>query len=310
MDYRYLLRRSLALIRRYRALGILGILASLMGGVGASNLRYSPDSSSILNLSDLLREGRNLLLRRPALVVILATAVLVLLLIFVFISLVSRAALILAVYRVEAFGEKRIVMRHAFREGSAYFWSFLVIYLVALVGYTAIGYGAVALVLSFWGSAGLNWTIYLTAPLAALGLIGCYALVVTVQYFSLRAIALESAGTWRSLVRATRLMTAHLADCVKLALTYLVVYVGVVGALALALGLPLYYYVIEPVRQQSGSGPALVTTILIAALSYPLLLVVDGILGAYINGIYTIGYIQLNGLWSNYSSEVGGETLE
>ena len=308
MDYRYLLRRSLALMRRYRALWILGILASLAGGVGVSNLRYSPGTSSIVNLSDLWREGRDLLLRRPALVVILASIALVLLLIFVFVSLASRAALIVAVYRVEALGENRIVMRHAFREGSAYFWSFLLIYLVALVGYTAIGYAAVALVLSSWGSAGLNWTIYLTAPLAALGLVGCYALVVTVQYFSLRAIALESAGTWRSLVMATRMMASHLTECVKLALTYLVVYVGAVAALALALGLPFYYYVIEPVRRQSGSGPALVTTILIAILSYPLLLIVDGILGAYINGMYTIGYLQLNGIGRKQGSEVGGET--
>ena len=57
MDYRYLLRRSLALMRRYRSLSILGILASLVGGVGAGNLRYSPGRSGILNLSDLLREG-------------------------------------------------------------------------------------------------------------------------------------------------------------------------------------------------------------------------------------------------------------
>ncbi len=306
MDYRYLLRRSLALMRRYRALWILGILASLVGGVGVSNFRYSPGSSSIMNLSDLLREGKDLLLRRPGLVVILATAIVVLLMIFIFISLVSRAALILAVYRVEAQGEKKIVMRRTFREGIAFFWGFLAIYLIALVGYTAIGYGAVALVLSSWGNAGLNWTIYLTAPLAALGLLVCYALLVTVQYFSLRAIALESAGTWSSLVRATRLLASHLGDCAKLALTYLVVYVGVVGALALALGLPLYYYVIEPVRQQSGSGPALVTTILIALLSYPLLLIVDGMLGAYINGMYTIGFLQVNGMWPHRNT--GDET--
>ncbi len=307
MDYRYLLRRSLALMRRYRALWVLGILASLVGGVGVTNLRYSPGSSSILNLSDLLREAHKLLLERPGLVVLLTTIILVLLAFFIFVSLVSRAALILAVYQVEAQGEKRIVMRQSFRQGAAFFWSFLVIYIVALIGYSAIGYGAVTLILSSWGSGGLNWTIYLTVPLAALGLIICYALLVTVQYFSLRAIALESAGTWRSMVRAARLLMAHLGDCAKLALTYLVVYVGAVGALALAVGLPLYYYVIQPVQQESGSGPALVTTILIALASYPLLLVVDGVLGAYINGMYTIGFLQLNGTWRK-SGEIGGET--
>ncbi len=309
MDYRYLARRSLALMRRYRALWILGILASIIGGVGVTNLRYSPGSSSILNLSDLLHEAEDLILRRPGLVVILATIILLILAFFVFVSLVSRAALILAVWEVESRGEHKISMRRTLREGMAYFWPFLVVYIVALIGYTAIGYGAVTLVLSSWGSAGLNWTIYLTAPLAALGLIVCYTLVVTIQYFSLRAIALESAGTWRSLVRATRLLASHMGDCAKLALTYLVVYVGAVGALALAVGLPLYYYVIQPVKEQSGSGPALVMTILVALLSYPLVLVVDGILGAYINGMYTIGFLQLNGTWRGRST-IGGESLE
>ena len=241
--------------------------------------------------------------------VTLATAALVLLMLFIFVSLVSRAALILAVYGVETQGEKKIVMRQAFRDGTAFFWSFLAIYAVALVGYAAVGYGAATLVLSSWGSAGLDWTIYVTAPLAALALLLSYALLVTVQHFSLRAITLESAGTWRSLARATRLMASHPGDCVKLALTYLVVYAGAVSALALALGLPLYYCVIEPVRRQAGSGPALITAILAAVLGYPLLLVVDGILGAYINGMYTIGYIQLNGTWPK-GGEVGGETLE
>ncbi len=309
MDYRYLLRRSLSLMRRYHALWVLGILASLVGGVGVTNLRYSPGSSSILNLSDLLHEAHKLLVERPGLVVFLATAVLVLLSFFVFVSLVSRAAMILAVYQVEAQGQKKILMRRSLREGASFFWSFLVIYIVALAGYSAIGYGAATLILSSWGREGLNWTIYLTVPFAALGLIICYALLVTVQYFALRAVALESAGTWRSLVRASRLLMAHLGDCTKLALTYLVVYVGAVGALALAVGLPLYYYVIEPVRQQSGSGPALITTILIGLASYPLLLVVDGVLGAYINGMYTIGFLQLNGTWSS-GGEIGGETNE
>lgn len=308
MDYGYLVRRSLALMRRYRALWILGILASLVGGVGVTNLRYSPGSSSVLNLSDLLHEAEDLLLRRPGLVVILVTLTLLLLAFFVFISLVSRAALILAVNEVESRGENSITMRRTFREGMAFFWPFLAVYIVALIGYSAIGYGAVTLVLSSWGNAGLSWTIYLTAPLAGLGLIVCYALVVTVQYFSLRAIALESAGTWRSLVRATRLVSSHLGDCAKLALTYLVVYAGAVGALALAVGLPLYYYVIQPIKDQSGSGPALVMTILVALLSYPLLLVVDGILGAYINGMYTIGFLQLNGTWRGRT--IGGESLE
>ncbi len=295
MDFRYLLRRSLSLMRRYHALWILGIMASLVGGVGVSNLRYSPGTSSVLKFSDLLDEGRELLSSHPALVVVLATLALILLMAFVYISLVSRAALILSVYRLEAMGEKRIVMRRAFRQGMPFFGGFLAVYIVALIGYTAIGYGAVSLVLSSWEKGGVNWTIYLTVPLAGLVLLLCYALLVTLQYFSLRAIALESAGIGRSLVRAARLLGAHLGDCAKLALTYLVIYAGAAGALALAVGLPVYYYVIEPVRRQSGSGPALVATLLVALLSYPLLLAVDGILGAYINGMYTIGFLQLSG---------------
>ena len=290
MDFGAVLSRAWQIIKKHKALWIFGILAGCGNAAtsGGSNTGFQYSSEDMPRQFDpLLRQFERIPDWQIAtFILIIGIIVLTLVLLVIILGTIGRVGLIRGTLLAEK-GNERIPFGELFSASMGYFWRVLV---VNLVGGILLGVGF----------------LILAVPVGILTCgIGLLCLVPMIWFAQLVieqtniAIVVENVGIGDGLRRGWEVVTKNLGPMIVMAL---ILYLGIGLIAGAIIGLPIALVV----------GPAVVGTIfgatqeipqviggtvLIAGLCLvaylPVLILLNGILRAYISSAWTLTYMKL-----------------
>jgi hypothetical protein len=290
MDFGAVLSRAWQIIKKHKALWIFGILAGCGNAAtsGGSNSGFQYSSEDMPRQFDpLLRQFERIPDWQIAtFILIIGIIVLTLVLLVIILGTIGRVGLIRGTLLAEK-GNEKILFGELFSASMGYFWRVLV---VNLVGGILLGVGF----------------LILAVPVGILTCgIGLLCLVPMIWFAQLVieqtniAIVVENAGIGEGLRRGWEVVTKNLGPMIVMAL---ILYLGIGLIAGAIIGLPIALVV----------GPAVVGTIfgatqeipqviggtvLIAGLCLvaylPVLILLNGILRAYISSAWTLTYMKL-----------------
>lgn len=292
MDFGAVLSRAWQIIRKHKALWIFGVLAGCTGAAssGGSNsgFRYSMDEMP-RQFEPFLRQFENIPNWQLTTFVIIAVIVLVILgLLAIILGTVGRIGLIRGTLQAEQ-GVERIAFGSLFSESMGFFWRVLV---VNLVGGIVLFLGAIIL--------GIPIGI-LTCGAGLLCLLPLVWLAQLIIEQTNIAIVVENSGIGDGLRRGWDVVTKNLGPMIVMAL---ILYLGVGLIVGAIIGLPIALIVAPAVLgvifggvQSSGVpnfvGPGIWIAALCLVAYLPVLIVLSGILRAYISSAWTLTYMRL-----------------
>ena len=289
MDFMEILRRAWQVIWKHKVLWIFGILAgcaqsgSSAGSGGSSGARSSGGGSggafppSVSHWFDQLEPGVIILLIAAALAVVF-----ILILLSLFLGSIGRIGLVRGTQQVEQ-GAERLFFGELFSGSLRYFWR--VLGLVLLVGISM--FLAILLV-------GIPLAV-LTCGIGALAIVVAGFLVPIIVQQAVAAIVIEDLGILEGLQRGWELFRQH-PD--KLIVMGLILNLGIALAGGLVIALPLILVGAPAlVGALWGTGEALRNGLIVAGVCLagylPVLIVLNGILSAYIHTAWTLTYLRL-----------------
>ena len=303
MDFGAVLSRAWQIIRKHRALWIFGILAGCAGAgsSGGSNTGFQFNSSDMpRQFEPYLRQFERIPNWQIGTFVLIAGIVIItLVLLAIVLGTVGRIGLIRGTLQAEQ-GVERIAFGSLFSESMGFFWRVLVVNLV----------GGIVLGIAF---------IILGIPLGILTCgVGLLCLLPLVWFAQLVieqtniAIVVENTGIGDGLRRGWDIVTKNLGPMIVMAL---ILYLGVGLIVGAIIGLPIAIVVAPAIAgvvfgsmDPSGFPRAVGPGILIAGICLvaylPVLIVLSGILRAYISSAWTLTYMRL----TRRSTPVGPET--
>ncbi|RPJ37923.1 MAG: hypothetical protein EHM21_17595 [Chloroflexi bacterium] len=272
--------RAWDVIWKNKVLWIFGLFASLAGGSGGNNFRYTFEQNGA---------SGSMPANIPAwvfvLLILLAIAVIVVL---VILSTLGRAGLVRGAWLADS-GETGLRFGSLFRESQAYFWR------VILLALLVVGI-SLSLILA------LVIPTVLTAGIAALCLWPLFCLLVpffivltVIVELAIIAIVGEDLGVMDSLRRAWEVFRANLPMMIAVGLT-IAIASAVIGFLA---SLPLFATLAPMIVFANTGGNssfgALLVGIILFLLYLPILLLVQSVVTAYIETTWTITFRRLTG---------------
>ena len=289
MDFMEILRRAWQVIWKHKVLWIFGILAGCaqtgnsVGSSGSSGARSSGGGSggafppSVSHWFDQLEPGVIILLIAAALAVFF-----ILILLSLFLGSIGRIGLVRGTQQVEQ-GAERLFFGELFSGSLRYFWR--VLGLVLLVGISM--FLAILLV-------GIPLAV-LTCGIGALAIVVAGFLVPIIVQQAVAAIVIEDLGILEGLQRGWELFRQH-PD--KLIVMGLILNLGIALAGGLVIALPLILVGAPAlVGALWGTGEALRNGLIVAGVCLagylPVLIVLNGILSAYIHTAWTLTYLRL-----------------
>jgi hypothetical protein len=292
MDFGAVLSRAWQIIRKHKALWIFGILAGCTGAgsSGGSNVSYR------FSLEDMPRQFEPYL--RPfenmpawqitTLVIVGIIVILTLVLLAILLGTVGRIGLVRGTLLAEQ-GSERIMFGELFSDSIGYFWRVLVINLVGgiliFIAFVVIGLPLIILTCG-------------TALLCLLPLSWFAQLVI--EQTSI-AIVVENITIGEGLRRGWEVVTRNLGPMIVMAL---ILYLGVGLIGGFIIGLPIALVVVPSVLgvvlgglDASGFprfvGPGIWIAGICLVAYLPVLIVLSGILRAYISSAWTLTYMRL-----------------
>jgi hypothetical protein len=292
MDYGAVLSRAWQIIRKYKALWIFGILAGCTGagssGLNNSGMRFSYDEMP-RQFEPYLRQFEQIPdWQLTSLVIIVIILVIILGLLAVVLGTVGRIGLIRGTLQAEQ-GAERILFGELFSDSLGYFWRVLVVNLVAgiLLGLAFLIVGVPLIILTCG-----------TALLCLFPLIWLAQLVIEQTNI---AIVVENTGISDGVRRGWEVVTKNVGPMIVMAL---ILYLGVGLIVGLIIGLPIALVVFPAVAgmilgemEASGftsfTGPGILIAGLCLVAYLPVLIVLSGILRAYISSAWTLTYMRL-----------------
>ena len=300
MNYGEVLSRAWQIIWKHKVLWIFGILAgcgSAGGGGGRGNVSYTFGGNGDLppGVENFFHQFE----RIPdwQVVLILAFGVLLVFLIIVlavFLSTMGRIGMYRGTQLADQ-GEARLTFGDLFRGGLPYFWRvFFLNLLVGLVIFALIiliiGLGILATVVTF------GIFLICAIPLICLAVPIGWLVGVWIEQANI-AIVVENLGITAGLKRGWQVFSDNLGPMIVMGLI-LIIGIGLIGGFIIAL--PLFLIVVPAlVGTAVGSQTALNSGLIIAGLCLviylPVLIVLGGILMAYIESAWTLTYLRLTG---------------
>lgn len=312
MDYSEVLRRSFDLLKRTRAILVLGILMALFGGGGAPSFNYSFGSGDFVGLPQPFL-APSLPHIRPEvlflLILLFVAFVLVLAIVAVVVRYISMAGLIDGVARTEE-GEAVTVLGALRRGASAralyLFLADIALFIpVALVALVALAVVASPLVMGVLGAVrgerpivivgGIVGFLVLLLPfIAIITLAGI--LVALILQWAHRAIVLGDEGPLAGLATGWRTLRAHLVESailwgIQLALTLIA---GIAAAVVTLVLLALTGGVLFVLWRLAESVFLVVLFGIPAAIViWVISAIVQGIVVAYVETYWTLAWLEL-----------------
>jgi hypothetical protein len=290
MDFGEVLSRTWQIIKKHKVLWIFGILAGLGNAStsGGSGLRYQFSSDEIPPQFDpLLRQFERIPdWQLVTFLLIIGIIILALVLLVIILGTVGRIGLIRGTSLAEK-GNEKVHFGELFSASMSYFWRVLAVNLV----------GGILIGVAF---------IILAIPLGILTCgVGLLCLIPMIWFAQLLleqtniAIVLENSGIGDGLRRAWDVVTKNLGAMIIMAL---VLYLGVGLIVGIIVGLPIalvlgpvvvgiIFGASQEIPQVIGGSVLLAGLCLVAYL--PVLILLNGILRAYISSAWTLTYMRL-----------------
>jgi hypothetical protein len=295
MDFGYVLKRAWEIIWKFKILWIFGILAGCGQATGSSGSNSGYRFSSNDNLvGSRIQEWFNQL--NPAVLttlVILAIIIgIVLVIVAVLFATVGRVGLIRGTMKAEQ-GAEKLTFGELWRDGLTYFWrvfglNIVIALLVLAVSVILIILGIVFSVVT------LGLGLLCLLPLLCLLIPAWWIVTVIIEQANV-ALVVENLGITQAIERGWRVVRDNIGSIIVMGLI-LVVGVSLIGGFVI--GLPLLL-VISPaaIGIANGSTDAVRSGLILSGVFFliylPLLLVLSGILRAYISSAWTLTYLRL-----------------
>ncbi len=298
MSYSEVLSRAWQIIWKHKVLWIFGILAGCGstggGGGGGRQISYTFSRGELPpGIENFFRQFENIPDWQIVLFLAIGALLLFLLIVLVvFLSTMGRIGMYRGTQLADQ-GEARLTFGEVFRGGLPYFWRvFFLNLLVGLVIFILVllifGLGILATVVTF------GIFLFCALPLICLAIPIGWLVGVWIEQANI-AIVVEDLGIMAGLKRGWQVFRDNLGEMIVMGLI-LVLGVGLIGGLII--GFPLFLIFVPAVLgTAAGTRSALNGGLIIAGLCLviylPVLIVLGGILKAYIESAWTLTYLRL-----------------
>jgi len=295
MDFGNVLKRAWEIVWKFKVLWIFGILASCgqASGSGGSNSGFS-FSSDDKNFSPQVEQFFNRLdpTAITILIVIGIIVVLFLVVLAILLGTVGRVGLIRGTLKAEQ-GAERLSFGELWRDGLTYFWRVfglnLVIGLIILFAWLILFILGIILTV---GTLGIF--LICLIPLLCLLIPAMWVVSVIVEQANV-ALVVENLSITEAIKRGWQVVIDHIGPMIVMGLI-LVLGVGLIGGAII--GLPLLIVIAPAVTGIAvGTSEAIRNGLLVSGLFFlvylPVLLLLSGILKAYISSAWTLTYLRL-----------------
>ena len=284
------LTRAWQIVWKHKVLWIFGILAGCGrgggGGSGGGQVRGSGDQP-FPQLEQFFQQIGQWIENNPWIVAVLILLVIVLVIVGIFLGTIGRISLIRGTYQADG-GTERLNFGELFSESMPYFWRVfglsLLIFLIALFVFIplALGGALFSAVTAGIGAICLLPLICLLIPLL-------WAFSVVIEQANV-AIVLENLSIGDGFRKGWEVVRANVGPILLLTL---IIFIGS-GVLGFLIAIPLIAAVAPLIfgAANNTTGPIWITVIC-CALYFPILLVLSGILNAYVQSVWTLTYMRL-----------------
>ena len=295
------LTRAWQIVWRHRILWLFGILA----GCGRGGSRFNAGSSGgddgfgqlppeVMRFLQFIEENLT------TFIVVVCIVVLLLWALTIFLGTIGRIGLIRGTVQAEA-GAERLIFGQLFSESTPYFWRMfglsLLVALPILVVVAVLVAGLAAFIVSASGGSDPG-TIGLIGIVPVI--IGCFCLLIPVLWVvgmivrqAENAIVLEDMRVPPALSRGWEVFRANLGPVIIMSII-LAIIAGVIG---FVLAIPLFLIVFPSMIAFSvGEGQSSTPLVLMGVglcIYLPILLILNGIMTAYIESAWTLTYMRL-----------------
>jgi len=291
MDFNFgeVLARAWQIIWKHKVLWIFGIFAGCArgggggtggagsgGGTGSGNQPFPQLEQFFQQLGQWIEDN-------PWIVAVFVVLVIVLVIVSIFLGTLGRIGLIKGTYQAER-GAERLNFGELFSESRPYFWRVfglaLLIGLIAVLAFAPLAlFGAL--------TAGIGFICVL--PLICILIPVLWALSVVIEQANV-AIVLENLGIGDGFRRGWEVVRANVGPILLLTL---VIFVGS-GILGFIIAIPIIGAALPLIFSAASNttGPIWITVIC-CAVYFPILLVLSGILNAYVQSVWTLTFVRL-----------------
>jgi len=282
------LSRAWQIIWKHKVLWIFGIFAGCSrggGGSGGSGVRggNGPGNQPFPQFQRLFDQIGQWISDNPWIVVVIVLLVLVLVVLSIFLGTIGRIGLIRGTYQAEG-GAERLNFGELFSGSMPYFWR--VFGLALLIGLLSL---LVILPLVFFGviTAGIGFLCIL--PLICILVPILWGISVVIEQANV-AIVLENLGIADGLRKGWDVVRANIGPMILLAL---ILFIGS-GVVGFIIAIPIIAAVIPLIfgAATNNTNPVWITALCCAAY-FPILLLLSGILNAYVQSVWALTYMRL-----------------
>ena len=286
------LTRAWQIIWKHKVLWIFGILAGCGrgggGGSGGGQVSGSGDQP-FPQLEQFFQQIGQWIENNPWIVAVLVLLVILLVLLSIFLGTIGRIGLIRGTHQAEV-GAEHLNFGALFSESMPYFWRVfglsLLIFLIALIVFIplALGGALFSVITAGIGAICLLPLICLLIPLL-------WAFSVVIEQANV-AIVLENLSIGDGFRKGWEVVRANVGPVLVLTL---IIFIGS-GIVGFIIAIPLIAAVLPLIFSAASNttGPIWITVIC-CAVYFPILLVLSGILNAYVQSVWTLTYLRLTG---------------
>ena len=295
------LTRAWQIVWRHRVLWIFGILAGCgrggsqfnSGSSGSGDGGFGQFPPQVMRFLQFIQENLTTFIVAACIVLVLLWALMI------FLGTIGRIGLIRGTFQAEA-GSERLIFGQLFSESTPYFWRMfglsLLVALPVLIAIAALVAGLVAFAVSASSGSDPSIGLFGMIPL----MIGCFCLLIPVLWVvgmivrqAENAIVLEDLRVLPSLSRGWEVFRANLGPVILMSII-LAVIAGVIG---FVLAIPLFLIVLPSmIAFAAGEGQSWTPLVLMGVglcIYLPILLVLNGIMTAYVESAWTLTYMRL-----------------
>ena len=295
MDFGYVLNRAWKIIWKYKVLWIFGILASCGQAIGSSGsnsgYRYSSEDT---NFAPQIEQFFNQL--DPAIIALLIAigiiVALALTVIAILLGTVGRVGLIRGTVKAEQ-GADRLTFGELWREGLTYFWR--VFGLNLMIGILILLAVVVIIILGIILTVGtIGIFLICLIPLLCLLAPAMWVVSIIVEQANV-ALVVENLSISEAIKRGWQVVIGHIGNMIVMGLILIVgvslIGVAIIGLPLLIVAAPATAGVIAGTTEAIRNG--LIVSGILFLVYLPFLLVLSGILRAYISSAWTLTFMRL-----------------
>lgn len=281
------------IIWKHKVLWIFGLFAGCArggggsGGGGGGGGGTGPGNQPFPELERTFDQIGQWINENPWIVAVFVVLVLALVILSVFLGTIGRIGLIRGTYQAEQ-GAERLVFGELFSDSLPYFWRVLglslLIFLIAVLVFIPLALGG-----ALFGAltAGIGLVCFL--PLICILVFVLWAISVVIEQAN-AAIVLDNLGIGDGLRKGWEVVRANVGPIILLAL---ILFIGS-GIVGFIIAIPIIAAVFPLIfgAANNNTSPMWITAVC-CVIYFPILLILSGMLNAYVQTVWALTYMRL-----------------